>query len=177
MFQELARTEARLSIMRERLARVVRPCVIAEYDPATHTARAQVNPPGGTPLLTRKGTRILEVGSGGHTSRTTLTVGQTALLLAPFGDIRNAVIIPGSFSDAFKSPSQHGDETMWARGQSTSAVRDGEIEDISGQGRSMVSASHVALEHGAGRVIVRDDLVELGGLKLRIADGVVHINP
>lgn len=102
--RELARAVAELRRAQWRMSRIMRPAVVDAYDKDTHTARARLNPQSSKGGMSPAKTRIMEA-AGTPTSRTTLTKGQTCWLFCPNGDMRQAQIIAGSFSNTFKSPS------------------------------------------------------------------------
>jgi phage baseplate assembly protein gpV len=111
---ELHRTLSRVSKMR-------RPGVVSHYDPQKHMARACLNTGDEEPFLT-PWSRIDEA-SGSHTSRTTLTVGQTVWVNCPNGDIRGCTISAGAYSDDYKSSSQAAEETRFERDDVRVAIR------------------------------------------------------
>lgn len=102
--RELARLSAELQRERWKLSRIMRPAIVREYDPDTHTTRAQINPEGSKGGMSPKKTKIME-SSGKQTSRHTLTEGQTGWLFCPNGDMRQAQFIAGNFSDNFRPSS------------------------------------------------------------------------
>lgn len=128
----------------QRTSRIMRPGVVEEYDPKTHKARVRLNTGQGAPLLSPKAP-VIESGAGGQTSRTTLTKGQTVWVFCPNGDLRNAQVFAGTFSDEFKSTSTEADETRFERGGVRVAIRPDEAEMSFGETTVRVKDGKVAI--------------------------------
>ncbi len=121
-----ARLAAEIDRMAWRISRMRRPGVVEQYDPVKHKARARLNTPEGKGGLTPW--CDVEEASGAQTSRTTLTVGQTVWVNCPNGDIRQAKLSIGTFSDTYKSSSQMPEETRFERDMGRVAIRPEQVE-------------------------------------------------
>lgn len=137
-----------------------RPAVVAEYDPVKHMARARLTTAAGTGGMT-PWCHVQEA-AGAQNSRTTLTVGQTVWVDCPNGDLRQAQISLGTFSDTHKSSSQAAEETRLERGQGWVAVRPEQVELRRADGIVSINGDESRMAHGDGVV--------------RIQDGSVYIN-
>ena len=104
-----ARLQGEIARLKWRQDRQMRPGVVKKYDAEKHKAQVKLNSSSGEEFLTPL-CDILEA-AGGGTSRTTLTEGQTVWVLCPNGDLRGAQIMPGDFSDKYRSSSKAEKET------------------------------------------------------------------
>lgn len=136
-----ARLRAEIERANHRTARALRPGTVAEYDPDNHKARIRLNGGQGAAFLS-PWCNVLEA-AGAGTSRTTLVAGQTVWLLCPNGDLRGAQVMPGDFSDEFKSSSKEAHETRFERGDVRVAIRPDEAEMSFGDTTVRVTAGHV----------------------------------
>jgi len=136
-----ARLRAEIERANHRAARSMRPGVVASYDPDKHMARVRLNGGQGVAFLSPL-CQILEA-AGAGTSRTTLVEGQTVWLLCPNGDLRGAQIMPGDFSDEFKSSSNAPHETRFERGNVRVAIRPDEAEMSFGETTVRIKDGHV----------------------------------
>lgn len=126
-----------------RMSRMRRPGVVVEYDAEKHKARARLNTPNGKGGLTPW--CDIEEASGAHNSRTTLTVGQSVWVNCPNGDLRQAKISAGIFSDEYKSTSTAAEETRFERGDVSVAIRPDMVEISKGGSHVKIAGDKVSI--------------------------------
>lgn len=139
-----ARLQADIARIAHRQARIMRPAIVKKYDAETHRAQVILNGGGEGSEFLSPLCRILEA-AGAGTSRTTLVEGQTVWVFCPNGDLRGAQIMPGDFSEKFKSSSQAAHETRFERGDVRVAIRPDEAELSFGDTTVRVKDGHVRI--------------------------------
>lgn len=158
--RDLARAWANIKRLEWRLDRMVRPAVVDKYNADTHTGRVKMSPADAEGGYSAKEVGINEA-AGSHVSRTTLTKDQTVWVISPGGDLRQARIMPGAFSDQFKSSSQLAEESRLERGNVFISLTNGAVTVSSG-GASVTLQGGVATVN-ASKVIVNSDDIHLAG--------------
>lgn len=129
-----------LAEVNRRMSSVVRSGTVKSYDPKTNKAVVNIG------FDTHE---IPAMSFGGKAKYwSPLAAGQQITVLAPDGNLENAVVLPGGFCDAFKAPSNRADEDVMQRGEGDEAA----IIRIRDNG------------------VVRLDVKNLSSLKIRLGD-------
>ena len=103
--------------LKARLANVMRPAVVVSYDAGAHTAVVRL-------AGEQSETHAIQVGDQPGWWAP-LKAGQQVTLLCASGDIANAMIIAGGYTQRDAKPSSRADENAVARDKAALRVRDG----------------------------------------------------
>lgn len=87
------------------------------------------------------------------------SVGQTVMLLSPSGNIDQAIVLSGGYSDANPPKSSDADVVQISIGSTTFLLKDGEATIKAD--KVTVEASEI--KHKAGKVVIESSDVKLGG--------------
>ena len=91
-----------------RLANLIRPGAVAEIDPAAARVRVQYGTaPNGEPALTAW-LPWLPSAAGEYRDWRAPSAGEQVLLLAPYGELAAAFVLPGAYRDSFPAPESAG---------------------------------------------------------------------
>ncbi len=92
-----------------RLANLIRPGTVAEVDPAAARVRVQYGTaPSGEPALTAW-LPWLPSAAGEYRDWRAPSAGEQVLLLAPYGELAAAFVLPGAYRDSFPAPESSAD--------------------------------------------------------------------
>lgn len=130
----------RIAILEQRLASMVRHGPAAEVNAAEGWVRLNLGEGEDGPLLSPK-INYAQM-AGGLKLHAPPTVGQNMTIIAPNGDMRQAIAVPMTWSDQNESPSDKADENVLTFGSVRIALTDGGVKvtvggfsiDITGAG-------------------------------------------
>ena len=141
-----------LGELARRLANAVRPATIAEVDLASARARARYGAdPDDNPVLTGWLPWIGHAAGEDRAWRPP-SIGEQVLLLAPYGELSAAWILPGAYRDAFPAPDASG-------AKSVTAYRDGAIVSYDAENHALAAV----LPGGGSASIAAPDGIEITG--------------
>lgn len=152
----------RVQSLEQRVAASMRPGVVDQVDPEKRALRVRVGGTDDAPVLS-PWVPYTEIGAGpsGINLAWNPKPGQNVMLMAPGGDLQQAVASPFTWSDAHGSPSSSGDEAVARFGQSKITIK----------------SDRTITEVGAAKITQTNDgvTIEVGGVSVAITAGGLTI--
>lgn len=158
----------RVQMLEHRLTRQVRPATVAEVDTVQQRVRVLLSEPGEAPFLSPPIPYGQFAAPGaGLKVHTPMRVGQSVAILAPAGELRQAMALPLTWSDTAPSPGT-GDHSVLTGGNWTIEAQDDEITVTVPRLKIVCGAATVEVEDG--RIRLSGEVVEVRGETLRHND-------
>lgn len=135
---------ARIARLEQRVANMALHGPVTDIDPKKQLARVRI---GGTDEAPWKSPWIpYGQFAGGLKVHTPPTVGQNMTLLNPTGDPSQGVLLPFTWNNAFKSPSENGDENVLTFGNVRIEIKDDRLFAKVGGSEITVTGSDVTIK-------------------------------
>ena len=163
--KELAEILGRMADLERRVYGMVRHGTVAQVDPATGMVRIKMGASTGggdflSPWVPYGQT------AGALKAHVPPTVGQQMTLMAPSGDVRQAVALPMTWSDANASPSGAGDQNVLTYGNAQITLADDLLKVEVGGSVVQMTAAEIKIETGGSSLIINAAGVRVNGARI-----------
>lgn len=149
--REIAEMAARLADLERRVSGMVRHGTVAEVDPSGQRIRLDMGPAhGGEGQFLSPWIPYAQI-AGDLRVHTPPSVGQQFTAVSPTGDVRQAVAMPLTFSDATPSPSGSGSENVVSFGDVTITLAGGGVDVVVGGVTFSITGGGVEITGGEVR--------------------------
>jgi phage baseplate assembly protein V len=177
MIEEHAMLLHRVAEMERRQDNQVRHGKVTDIDAEKQLARIEIGERDGTPLKSAW-VPYAQV-AGGYKAHTPPTVGQQMTLFAPNGEVRQAVLLPFTWSNDNQSPSDKADEHVDTFGDKWKWTRKKDLFHIQlDKAEVEIKPASVALKHEGASLTVSANNVEakVGQASITIEGGAINID-
>ena len=146
--RELAALLARVAELERRVSGTIRSGTVAEVDPARQRVRLDLGPGSAGGRFLSPWLPYSQAG-GALKVHTPPTAGQQMTVLSPSGDMKQALAVPMTFSQANASPSGAGDQNVISFGDVTITLEGGALTITVGGVTAVISAGGLAITGGS----------------------------